>query len=200
VNQRLALMDQRLALISERLELVSDRLAHLSENRIAESGTLARKRTVPKPAPDRLPLEPSEGTLRPPRVPRDLGPLPSSVEDRPQARQQSTSPGPIMTGTTSGISLSSLFSLLEFERSSGGLSIRGDNHHVELSIQAGNVTRCELDAVRLNPGAALREVFTWRTCTFAFRRDEVSEDEPPQSVNALMLEAMRLLDEDRHVG
>jgi hypothetical protein len=43
----------------------------------------------------------------------------------------------------------------------------------------------------------VREAFGWALSTFSFQRDLDEDDtEPPQSVNALMLEAMRYLDEE----
>ncbi len=203
VNLRFALIDQRLALISERLELVSERIQRLSDTTPSRSVVGESTLVGPKaPAAARGPKL-AEGTLRPPRVPRDLEPVDTatSTHSRLHERRGASVAGPIMTGTASGISLGSVFSLLEFERCGGGLSIRGGDRHVELTVKDGNVTRCEMDGVRVSPSAALREVFTWQTCTFAFRRDEISdEEEPPQSVNALMMEAMRVIDEGRRTG
>lgn len=223
---RFALVEQRLAIISERLELLGARLG-----RQAEHSSPASPEALPGPFRDSnlvgsVPLEQPEervepiaprdapdvrahdpigagGTLRPPKVPRELR---FSAEAPPPARSgikstRNASAGPIMSGTVSGLSLGSLFSLFEFERSGGALSLRSDDQRVDLVLREGSVARCELDGVRVPAVHGVRAAFGWQSCSFTFRRDDVEEmDEAPPSVNAVMLDALRFHDEARRVG
>jgi hypothetical protein len=109
--------------------------------------------------------------------------------------------GPLLSGNISGLSLGSLFRLFEFERSSGTLRIHNHDRRLDLALRGGSVVRCELDGVRTSAAIAVREAFTWPLSTFSFERDvEEDDSEPPQSVNALMLEAMRFHDEELRAG
>jgi hypothetical protein len=148
----------------------------------------------------------NEGTLRPPRVPQglDLGAMPrpvSGITERPARNTARLPAGPLLSGSISGLSLGSLFSLLEFERSSGSLSVHNDERRLDLIVKDGQVVRSELDGIRTSASSALREALTWRVSTFSFHRDNSEDDaEPPQSVNALMLEALRFQDEELRMG
>jgi hypothetical protein len=235
---RCVLIEQRLAVISERLELLGERVARLALPTVGESsipqavaGLTEPSRVatgVPRP-PARQPTVPSAsgaalGTLRPPKVPRELvDEAPPEIDafrpkaTRSQPSTRSADPptpsgmqhlgrhqghgGPTMTGTVSGLTLTSLFSLIEFERCGGVLIVRNGSHDVELTLRDGSVTRSELDGARVGAVDAVREAFDWQTCTFSFRRDEVAySEEEPQSVNAVVLEALRHNDERSRVG
>jgi hypothetical protein len=205
LHSRFALLEQRFALLSEKVDLLGVRLDEPTR------GTE------------------NEATLRPPKVPRDLagtveatpvanaftlrepdpakgGRQQSGFELRASGREEprtgrSSGAGPLMSGNMTGLSLSSLFSLLEFERSSGSLTVQYHDRRLDLLLRAGRVVRCELDGVRTAATASVREAFAWSSCTFSFRRDpEHDEAEPPQSVNALMLDAMRFHDEQLRTG
>lgn len=208
---RLGVLEQRLAGVSERLELLSQRVDRLA---LGGSPTLGAKLSSGRAA--HLPaavshaavdtaLDPAErGTLRPPPVPRELSaraeaPLESGFEAG--ARRRHSPPGPTLTGTLSGMSLTALFGLFELERCSGVLSLCNGSHEIELTLHEGTVTRTELDGARIAAARAVGEAFEWECCTFAFRRDEVDTDgQVPQSVNALVLEAMRQHDERGRLG
>src|SRR5690606_30883387 len=140
--------------------------------------------------------------LRPPRVPKDLDPsespaTPSGIKSKAARRQV----GPTLTGTVSGVSLGSLFNLFELERCGGIFVVRHDQQQLELTLREGAVIRCQLNGARVSPVDGVRQAFLWPTCSFSFRRDDVDEEsEPPQSVNTVMLEAMRHNDEAARLG
>jgi Domain of unknown function (DUF4388) len=205
LHSRFALLEQRFALLSDKVELLSTRLNEPVRRSEAE------------------------GTLRPPKVPQELEvtpePRPSApefhanaYEPPAQSRQHSGfgvrnanaenlrptrngSLGPLLAGNITGLSLSSLFSLFEFDKSSGSLTIQHGGRRLDLLLRGGRVVRCELDGVRTAATASVREAFAWPESTFTFRRDPEQDDvEPPQSVNALMLDAMRFHDEELRTG
>lgn len=201
LHARFALLEQRVESLSDKIELLGARLND----------------------PTRVE---GEGTLRPPKVPQGLdatseppGAVPgfnsrsfvSPAEPRPRSgfvrepeanlRAPRSGAGPSLSGHMTGLSLSSLFSLFEFERSSGSLTIQHGERRLDLLLRGGRVVRCELDGVRTAATASVREVFAWSQSTFTFRRDPEHDDvDPPQSVNALMLDAMRFHDEELRTG
>lgn len=204
LHTRFALLEQRLALLSDKVELLGVRL-----------------NDPPRRAD-------GEGTLRPPKVPQGLEipgesasnatPFNARTHDTARdSRQHSgfgvraaednlrqsrnNTLGPLLSGHITGLSLSSLFSLFEFDKSSGSLTVQHDGRRLDLLLRGGRVVRCELDGVRASATASVREAFAWSQSTFTFRRDPDLEDvEPPQSVNALMLDAMRFHDEELRTG
>lgn len=224
IEQRFAILSDRLELFGDRVsaamrhpervhgtnseaQSVQDTLQRLAE-RIGSLET----RNAPAVASASKPF--TEGTLRPPKVPAGLDvPLPpspsaapfgasnfgsSGFAERPSRPARKFDAGPTLSGTISALSLGSLFSLFEFERSTGTLSIFNEDRRLDLSLRGGSVVRCELDGTRTAASSAVREAFAWSSSTFSFQRDlEEDETEPPQSVNALMLEAMRYMDEER---
>lgn len=224
IEQRLALMSDRLELFGDRVSAAirHPERAHGTSSeaqgvqdtlqRLAERVNSLETRNAPAVVSTSKPF--SEGTLRPPKVPAGLDvPLPpspsaapfgagnfgsSGFAERPSRPARKFDAGPTLSGTISALSLGSLFSLFEFERSTGTLSIFNEDRRLDLSLRGGSVVRCELDGTRTAASSAVREAFAWSSSTFSFQRDlEEDETEPPQSVNALMLEAMRYMDEER---
>jgi hypothetical protein len=220
-NLRFTLVEQRLALISERLELLSGRLEQFGTGRPlsgvprASSSELpavdsSLPNAVPEQALGSVHLDPNrgmpkEGTLRPPKVPAGLELLDqldaeadqvharSGIKARPNRARQL---GPTLTGTISGVSLGSLFNLFELERCGGAFVVRYQDQQLELLMREGAVIRCQLNGARVTPVDGVRQAFLWPTSSFSFRRDDVNDEEDaPQSVNSVMLEAMRHNDE-----
>jgi hypothetical protein len=204
LHTRFAVLEQRFVVLSEKVELLA----------------------VRSDAPRR---SEHEGTLRPPKLPQGLGepddptfntpafnsrPFSAPVEARQQSgyglrssndenlrKSRNDAAGPVLSGNIAGLSLASLFSLFEFERSSGSLTLQHGDRRLDLLLRGGRVIRCELDGVRTAATACVREAFAWSQSTFTFRRDpDQDEVEPPQSVNALMLDAMRFHDEELRTG
>lgn len=212
---RFALVEQRLAVISERLELMNERLALVSPQKSSGSKRGAHKISKEPTSDDAASAKPSQSdlklgvdeafansALRPPRVPSDLtlnqAPVATSGIKTKATRRQV---GPTLTGTVSGVSLGSLFNLFELERCGGVFLVRHEQQHLELTLREGAVIRCHLNGERVSPVDGVRRAFLWPTCSFSFRRDDVDEEsEPPQSVNTVMLEAMRHNDEAARAG
>lgn len=214
-NLRFALVEERLAVISERLELMSERLTLVGRRTRVESERASpkvltnlssqREGDIP-PDMRELTLDVDDAfasdALRPPKVPKDLAliqtPAAASGIKTKTARRQV---GPTLTGTVSGVSLGSLFNLFELERCGGVFMVRHDQQQLELTLRDGAVIRCRLNSARVSPVDGVRQAFLWPTCGFSFRRDDVDEEsEQPQSVNTVMLEAMRHNDEAARVG
>lgn len=70
-----------------------------------------------------------------------------------------------------------------------------------LNLSAGLLASTEIDGAARPPIEALRLVLSWRAGKFGFRTREVQSLPPPGgSVGALVLEAMRLDDEQKVEG
>lgn len=203
LHSRFAILEERFALLSDKVESLGLRLNE-APRRIEGEGTL-RPPKVPRgldvAEPEPNPNEYTAGGFAPPAESRQqsgFGVRPLNQDPR---AARSGSLGPLLSGNVTGLSLSSLFSLFEFDKSSGSLSLQHGNRRLDVLLRGGRVVRCELDGVRTAASTSVREAFAWPQSTFLFRRDPDQEDvEPPQSVNALMLEAMRFHDEGLRTG
>lgn len=208
----LFLLSQRLDVLTERLELLQERLNEAIATALSAKDSAA---SCPRPAKDptfapepnpraaggdsRDPspggrLDPA-GTLRPPRVPSGLDGLPRPSVMPEFTPTQSVVVGPVVSGTLPDLCLATLLGLFELERRSGVLAVHGERS-LQLELRDGVVVNCQLDGVPTPAVQGVREAFRWRTGRFAFRRTQIAaETEPPLSVSALMLEAMRQNDE-----
>ena len=211
-SRGLFLLSQRLDVLTERLELLQERLNEAIASAFSRKESTTRGASpsmnptiAPDPKPraggcdDRDPslgsqLDPA-GTLRPPRVPSGLDGLPRPSMMPDFAPTQSVVAGPIVSGTLPDLCLATLLGLFELERRSGVLAVHGERS-LQLELQDGVVVSCQLDGAATPAVQGVREAFRWRTGRFAFRRTQIAAGtEPPLSVSALMLEAMRQNDE-----
>lgn len=200
-------LGRRLDSVERRLDsLVAQLTASESAKPTVEKTQSAERHTQRPTEPATLSegLSPSvANSLKAPRVPREFRTAATTpVTENGQSGRVRVQPAPLISGTVSGLSLTSLFSLFEFERLSGVLSLSKGSRGLELTLQDGSVTRAEADGTRIAASAAVGEVFAWQSCGFAFRCSSArqEEEEAPQSANALMLEALRRRDEQQRTG
>lgn len=102
-------------------------------------------------------------------------------------------------GDLSTFPLASILMMLELERRTGTLEVvSGSGTKAVLNLTSGLFASTDVDDVSTAPIDALRQVLSWRTGKFSFRpRDQRSLPPPRGSVGALVLEAMRLDDEQK---
>lgn len=105
------------------------------------------------------------------------------------------------TGDIAQMSVATVLTLLELERRSGRLKVRGESGKVALlELTDGKFAGGTLDNQPWGPTELLREVLRWKKGSFSFRGAQagaVSDSGPQQKIGGLLLEAMRLEDESR---
>ena len=87
--------------------------------------------------------------------------------------------------------------MLEIERRSGRLKVQGeDGSLIAFELEDGSVVGSRVSENDVDPVESLREVLTWKNGRFWFRQNpSESAIAPPRSVNSLLLEATRQIDE-----
>lgn len=114
---------------------------------------------------------------------------------------QSSVVGAAFSGDVAQMSVATVLTLLELERRSGRLKVRGEGNHVALlDLADGKFASGMLDDKPWNSTDLLREVLRWKKGSFSFRGTQqgvVSDSGEQQKIGGLLLEAMRLEDESR---
>ena len=109
--------------------------------------------------------------------------------------------GAAFLGDVAQMSVATVLTLLELERRSGRLKVRGEEGKVAvLELSEGKLAAGTLNDQPYNSTELLREVLRWRKGTFSFRSGLGSGAEDSgeqQKIGGLLLEAMRLEDESR---
>jgi hypothetical protein len=98
------------------------------------------------------------------------------------------------------MSVATVLTLLELERRSGRLKVRGEAGHVALlELVEGKFASGTLDDKPWSSTDLLREVLRWKKGSFSFRGSQgsASDSGEQQKIGGLLLEAMRLEDESR---
>ena len=138
-------------------------------------------------------------SVNPPRL-DDTGDF--SLGREPSDDDDPSISGSSIRGSIGDMSLSTVLAMLEIERRSGRLKVQSDDGSLvafELedgSLVASRVSENDVDAVE-----SLREVLTWKYGRFWFRQNpSESQISPPRSVNSLLLEATRQIDEATRTG
>jgi hypothetical protein len=105
--------------------------------------------------------------------------------------------GAALQGDVSQISIPTLLSMLEMERRTGTVRVRGPNNATaEIEVEDGAVALTCLDSRESPALGVFREVVTWTTGKYAF--ESADKREPARAklpTSMLLLEAMRLNDE-----
>jgi DNA-binding response OmpR family regulator len=121
---------------------------------------------------------------------------PASTRDSPASRNGQPV---VFEGDVAQISLSTVLTLLELERRSGKLKVKGaDGRRAELGIAEGRVANASIEGAMAEPTAFIREVLRWKTGKFSFKADAATaraEHGEDITLGGLLLEAMRLEDE-----
>ena len=110
--------------------------------------------------------------------------------------------GSSIRGSIGDMSLSTVLAMLEIERRSGRLKVQGeDGSLVAFELEDGSVVGSRASENDVHPVESLREVLGWKNGRFWFRQNpSESQISPPRSVNSLLLEATRQMDEAIRVG
>lgn len=103
-----------------------------------------------------------------------------------------------MVGDLAQMSIATVLTLLDMERRSGNLEISNKTDKALLDIVSGAIASATLNGEKRDPLELLRALLTWNVGRFAFRPDEAEmAAAQDQSINALLMEAVRLEDETR---
>jgi two-component system, OmpR family, response regulator len=109
--------------------------------------------------------------------------------------------GAAFSGDVAQMSVATVLTLLELERRSGVLKVRGEGQQVALlALTDGKFASGSIDDKPWNPTELLREVLRWKKGSFSFRGSQgggTSDSGEQQKIGGLLLEAMRLEDESR---
>jgi pSer/pThr/pTyr-binding forkhead associated (FHA) protein len=121
--------------------------------------------------------------------------------------QASRTTGATLTGSISGrieeVPLPDLLQLFSTSRKSGVLVIRTEVDIAKIYLREGRVFYSSInDDPELSPYKAFYRILSWRAGTFSLEQptDEVFEDEIDQSIENLLMESMRQLDEIMALG
>jgi two-component system OmpR family response regulator len=108
--------------------------------------------------------------------------------------------GAAFFGDLAQMSVATVLTLLELERRSGRLKVRGEAGKVALlELSEGKLAAGTMNDQPSNATELLREVLRWKKGTFSFRGGQGAADDSgeQQKIGGLLLEAMRLEDESR---
>ncbi|HTA93822.1 MAG TPA: DUF4388 domain-containing protein, partial [Polyangiaceae bacterium] len=110
--------------------------------------------------------------------------------------------GSSIRGSIGDMSLSTVLAMIEIERRSGRLKVQSDDGSiVAFELEEGSVVGSRASENDIDAVESLREVLTWKNGRFWFRQNpSESLVSPPRSVNSLLLEATRQIDEAVRVG
>lgn len=105
-------------------------------------------------------------------------------------------------GDLSAFPLASLLMMFEMERRSGIVTVHAlDGKRASMTLTSGLFSATEVNGAPRGTLEVLRLVLSWRAGRFSFTPRETNTLPPPRgSVGALVLEAMRLDDEEKHHG
>jgi len=138
-------------------------------------------------------------SVHPPRL-DDTGDF--SLGREPSDEDEASISGSSIRGSIGDMSLSTVLAMLEIERRSGRLKVQGeDGALVAFELEEGSVVGSRVSENDVDPVESLREVLGWKNGRFWFRQNpSESQISPPRSVNSLLLEATRQMDEAVRVG
>lgn len=110
--------------------------------------------------------------------------------------------GSSIRGSIGDMSLSTVLAMIEIERRSGRLKVQSeDGSIVAFELEEGSVVGSRVSENDVDAVESLREVLTWKNGRFWFRQNpSESLVSPPRSVNSLLLEATRQIDEAVRAG
>ena len=138
-------------------------------------------------------------SVNPPRL-DDTGDF--SLGREPSDEDDASISGSSIRGSIGDMSLSTVLAMLEIERRSGRLKVQADDGAlVAFELEEGSVVGSRVSENDVDAVESLREVLTWKNGRFWFRQNpSESQISPPRSVNSLLLEATRQIDEAVRAG
>jgi len=186
----------------ERIERRLDRLERPSAAREREERPVPAVREETERRDSRAPKarhsEPPR-SVHPPRL-DDTGDF--SLGREPSEEDEASISGSSIRGSIGDMSLSTVLAMLEIERRSGRLKVQAeDGALVAFELEEGSVVGSRVSESDVDAVESLREVLGWKNGRFWFRQNpSESQISPPRSVNSLLLEATRQMDEAIRVG
>ncbi len=177
----------------ERIERRLDRLERPSARDVKEESERRDSR-----APKARSSEPPR-SVHPPRL-DETGDF--SLGREASEDDETSISGSSIRGSIGDMSLSTVLAMLEIERRSGRLKVQGeDGALAAFELEDGSVVGSRVSENDVDPVESLREVLGWKNGRFWFRQNPLeSQISPPRSVNSLLLEATRQIDEAVRVG
>jgi len=172
----------------ERIERRLDR-----QERPAQSDSERRDSRIPKARSSEPPR-----TIHPPRLDESE----FALGKEPTEDAESVISGSSIRGSIGDMSLSTVLAMIEIERRSGRLKVQGeDGAIIAFELEDGSVVGSRVSENDVDAVESLREVLTWKNGRFWFRQNpSESQNSPPRSVNSLLLEATRQIDEAVRAG
>jgi len=179
----------------ERIERRLDRIERPSANSSTPREEVERRESR---APKARNSDPPR-SVHPPRL-DDTGDF--SLPREPSEDDEASISGSSIRGSIGDMSLSTVLAMLEIERRSGRLKVQGeDGALVAFELEDGSVVGSRVSENDVDAVESLREVLGWKNGRFWFRQNpSESQISPPRSVNSLLLEATRQMDEAVRVG
>jgi DNA-binding response OmpR family regulator len=109
---------------------------------------------------------------------------------------------PAIDGDLGQMSIATVLTVLEMERRCGTFRVTSKRRRAFLEIASGAVTCGVVGSTNVPPLTALRTMLAWSVGRFSFTPEANGTAPPPgaKSLGALLVEAMRLADEERHAG
>ena len=178
----------------ERIERRLDRIERPSASTNVREELERRETRAPKARNSEPPR-----SVHPPRL-DDTGDF--SMAREPAEDDEASISGSSIRGSIGDMSLSTVLAMLEIERRSGRLKVQGeDGSLVAFELEEGSVVGSRVSENDVDAVESLREVLGWKNGRFWFRQNpSESQISPPRSVNSLLLEATRQMDEAVRVG
>jgi hypothetical protein len=182
----------------ERIERRLDRIERPNVSERIERPSSREEERRDSRAPKARNSEPPR-SVHPPRL-DDTGDF--SLGREPSDDDEASISGSSIRGSIGDMSLSTVLAMLEIERRSGRLKVQGeDGALVAFELEEGSVVGSRVSENDVDPVESLREVLGWKNGRFWFRQNpSESQISPPRSVNSLLLEATRQMDEAVRVG
>jgi DNA-binding response OmpR family regulator len=105
--------------------------------------------------------------------------------------------GSALQGDLAQVSISTVLTVLELERRTGRLKVKGESRRGFIELADGKFVHATVEGTKGKPSALLRELLRWKTGSFAFTPDAAKAGSATgrQSLTGLLLEASRLEDE-----
>jgi hypothetical protein len=164
------------------------------QERPAPSDSERRDSRIPKARSSEPPR-----TIHPPRLDETAE---FALGKEPNEDAESVISGSSIRGSIGDMSLSTVLAMIEIERRSGRLKVQSeDGAIIAFELEDGSVVGSRVSENDVDAVESLREVLTWKNGRFWFRQNpSESQNSPPRSVNSLLLEATRQIDEAVRAG
>jgi uncharacterized protein DUF4388 len=117
-------------------------------------------------------------------------------------KMASSRPSAALSGLLEDVSVPDLLELLQSSRKNGVLAVSADGHEGRIYLRGGNIRYAAIDGEPTpGPRKSLCRILAWRDGSFELERPDGGDfpDELEDSTEALLMEALRQLDEQREL-